>query len=58
MSGVINQFSGEEDAVIIFIPIMTIPIGMAFALATGILSGIYPAISASRTDALTAIRRD
>ncbi|CAM4431657.1 ABC-type antimicrobial peptide transport system permease subunit [Paenibacillus endophyticus] len=58
INGLIHQLSDEQDAVIIFIPLMTIPIGMAFALATGILSGIYPAISASRTDALTAIKRD
>ncbi|MHA0857243.1 ABC transporter permease [Paenibacillus sp. CMAA1364] len=42
----------------IFIPIMYLPVGIAFALMTGVLSGIYPAISASRTDALTAIKRD
>lgn len=41
-----------------FIPLMTLPIGLAFAIMTGVLSGIYPAISASRTDALTAIKRD
>lgn len=58
INGLIGAFSDERDAVIIFIPFMTIPIGMLFALATGVLSGIYPAISASRTDALTAIRRD
>jgi ABC-type lipoprotein release transport system permease subunit len=58
INGLITNLSGEQDSVIIFIPILTIPIGMAFALATGIFSGIYPAVSASRTDALTAIRRD
>ncbi|MFP4976126.1 ABC transporter permease [Paenibacillus sp. CN-4] len=42
----------------IYIPLMTLPIGMAFAIMTGILSGIYPAISASRTNALTAIKRE
>ena len=41
-----------------FIPLMNIPVGLAFAIMTGVLSGIYPAISASRTDALTAIKRD
>jgi acetoin utilization transport system permease protein len=46
------------DSLIIYIPIMTIPVGIAFAVMTGILSGIYPAISASRTNALTAIKRD
>ncbi|MGO4544823.1 ABC transporter permease [Paenibacillus sp. 2TAB23] len=58
INGLIHHLSDEQDAVIIFIPLLTIPIGMAFALATGILSGIYPAITASRTDALTAIKRD
>jgi acetoin utilization transport system permease protein len=58
INALIYNLSGEQDSVIIFIPVITIPIGMAFALGTGILSGIYPAISASRTDALTAIRRD
>ncbi|OAB38257.1 ABC transporter permease [Paenibacillus macquariensis subsp. defensor] len=46
------------DGIIINIPIMTIPIGIAFAVMTGVFSGIYPAISASRTNALTAIKRD
>ena len=46
------------DGNIINIPIMTIPIGIAFAVMTGVFSGIYPAISASRTNALTAIKRD
>lgn len=36
----------------------TLPIGIAFAVMTGILSGIYPAISAARTNALLAIKRD
>ncbi|UVI30479.1 ABC transporter permease [Paenibacillus spongiae] len=48
----------DQDAVIIFVPLMAIPVGMAFAILTGVISGIYPAVSASRTDALTAIRRD
>ncbi|MNP21682.1 ABC transporter permease YtrF precursor [compost metagenome] len=46
------------DSLIIYIPYMTILIGVAFAIMTGVLSGIYPAISASRTNALTAIKRD
>lgn len=58
MNGLIQSFADEQDSVIIFIPLLTIPIGMLFAIATGVISGIYPAISASRTDALTAIRRD
>ncbi|EHB47913.1 MULTISPECIES: ABC transporter permease [Paenibacillus] len=36
----------------------TLPIGIAFAVTTGIFSGIYPAISAARTNALLAIKRD
>lgn len=48
---------GTGDS-IIFISYTNLPIGIAFAIFTGILSGIYPAISASRTDALTAIKRD
>lgn len=43
---------------IIFISSNFIPIGIAFAIMTGVISGLYPAISASRTDALTAIKRD
>ncbi|MBW7452966.1 ABC transporter permease [Paenibacillus sepulcri] len=58
INGIINAVAPEQEQVIIFIPLTTIPIGMLFAIMTGVLSGIYPAISASRTDALTAIRRD
>lgn len=36
----------------------TLPTGIAFAVFTGIFSGIYPAISAARTNALLAIKRD
>ncbi|WP_438350804.1 ABC transporter permease [Paenibacillus sp. FA6] len=60
----INQLIGTSAGpdpsagIIIFIPIMTLPVGISFAIMTGVLSGIYPAISASRTDALTAIKRD
>ncbi|MFK4168922.1 ABC transporter permease [Paenibacillus lautus] len=36
----------------------TLPTGIAFAVMTGIFSGIYPAISAARTNALLAIKRD
>lgn len=50
--------ANPSDAEIVFIPLMTMPIGISFAVMTGIISGIYPAISASRTDALTAIKRD
>lgn len=55
----INKLIGTAGAGLTFvIPTMTIPVGLAFAIMTGVLSGIYPAISASRTDALTAIKRD
>ncbi|MCR8843374.1 ABC transporter permease [Paenibacillus sp. SC116] len=50
--------SGAEAAEILFIAPWIIPMGMFFAIITGILAGLYPAINASRTDALTAIRRD
>lgn len=49
---------GGGESLVIYIPLMTLPIGIAFAVMTGVLSGIYPAISASRTNALTAIKRD
>lgn len=42
----------------IAVTLNTLPIGIAFAVMTGILSGIYPAISAARTNALLAIKRD
>lgn len=56
--GLNKLVSSSGDGLSFFIPLMTIPIGLAFAIMTGVLSGIYPAISASRTDALTAIKRD
>lgn len=40
------------------ISLSTLPTGIAFAVFTGIFSGIYPAISAARTNALLAIKRD
>lgn len=49
---------GGGESLVIYIPLMTLPIGITFAVMTGVLSGIYPAISASRTNALTAIKRD
>ncbi|WP_342566101.1 FtsX-like permease family protein [Paenibacillus sp. FSL R7-0345] len=55
----LNKLVGTAgDSLNFFIPLTTIPVGLAFAIMTGVLSGIYPAISASRTDALTAIKRD
>ncbi|MBP1989273.1 ABC transporter permease [Paenibacillus eucommiae] len=47
-----------EDLEILFISLWILPVGMFFALLTGILSGLYPAVKASRTDALTAIKRE
>lgn len=54
---ILSLNNGATD-ISIFIPISAIPVGLAFAVMTGIVSGIYPAVSASRTDALTAIKRD
>jgi len=54
---IVSLNNGESD-ISIFIPYTAIPVGLGFAVMTGIISGIYPAISASRTDALTAIKRD
>ncbi|WP_340023363.1 ABC transporter permease [Paenibacillus sp. FSL K6-1096] len=55
----LNKLVGSAgDGMNFFIPEMNLPVGMSFAIMTGVLSGIYPAISASRTDALTAIKRD
>lgn len=55
----LNKLVGSAgDGMNFFIPPMNLPIGISFAIMTGVLSGIYPAISASRTDALTAIKRD
>lgn len=56
---VIMRFSdrpGNEE--ILFISPWILPLGLFFAMMTGVLSGIYPAVKASRTDALTAIKRD
>ncbi|WP_238655232.1 ABC transporter permease [Paenibacillus piscarius] len=55
----LNKLVGSAgEGMNFFIPTMNLPVGMSFAIMTGVLSGIYPAISASRTDALTAIKRD
>ncbi|MEK4064894.1 MULTISPECIES: ABC transporter permease [Paenibacillus] len=55
----LNKLVGTAgDGIHFFIPETNLPIGLVFAIMTGVLSGIYPAISASRTDALTAIKRD
>ncbi|MEC0171307.1 ABC transporter permease [Paenibacillus graminis] len=49
---------GTGESLVVSIPLNTIPLGIVFAVITGVLSGIYPAISAARTNALTAIKRD
>jgi ABC-type antimicrobial peptide transport system permease subunit len=55
----IIQFSGQGTASeVLFISGWVLPLGMLFAILTGVLSGLYPAIKASRTDALTAIKRE
>lgn len=46
------------DGEILFISFWILPLGLFFAMMTGIMSGIFPAIKASRTDALTAIKRE
>lgn len=52
-------FSGQgAQSDVLFISYYVLPLGMAFAVMTGVLSGLYPAIKASRTDALTAIKRE
>nr|WP_216857122.1 ABC transporter permease [Paenibacillus tritici] len=58
MMGLNKLVGSAGEGMNFFIPTMNLPIGMSFAIMTGVLSGIYPAISASRTDALTAIKRD
>lgn len=50
-----NQ-GGESE--ILFISLWILPVGLLFAVMTGVLSGLYPAIKASRTDALSAIKRE
>ncbi|MEI7026823.1 ABC transporter permease [Paenibacillus sp. y28] len=55
---VVNHFSGGMDEQLLFISLWILPVGLFFALLTGIISGIYPAVKASRTDALTAIKRE
>lgn len=50
--------SGSGSSEVLFISLWILPVGLVFAALTGILSGIYPAIKAARTDALTAIKRE
>lgn len=53
-----NNVSPGENTEILFISFWILPLGLFFAMLTGIMSGIFPAIKASRTDALTAIKRE
>lgn len=56
---VVLRFSGQgADSEILFISSWILPVGLLFAIFTGIFSGLYPAVKASRTDALTAIKRE
>jgi ABC-type antimicrobial peptide transport system permease subunit len=58
---IVINFSGTrpgQNPEILFISFWILPVGLLFALLTGVLSGIIPAIKASRTDALTAIKRE
>ncbi|WP_331436839.1 ABC transporter permease [Gordoniibacillus kamchatkensis] len=61
INGIVTRFSKGppgSDPEILFISLWILPVGLFFAVLTGVLSGIYPAIKASRTDALTAIKRE
>jgi ABC-type antimicrobial peptide transport system permease subunit len=55
---VVYKFAGNSPDELLFISLWILPVGLFFAVMTGVLSGIYPAVKASRTDALTAIKRD
>ncbi|WP_144941189.1 ABC transporter permease [Paenibacillus sp. 32O-W] len=56
---VVQKFSeGSSSEELLFISFWILPVGLFFAVLTGVLSGIFPAIKASRTDALTAIKRE
>jgi ABC-type antimicrobial peptide transport system permease subunit len=52
-----GQISMEASTPLqVVIQTSSLPAGIAFAVLTGVLSGIYPAISASRTNALQVIK--
>lgn len=53
-----GSIESGQDAEVLFISFWILPLGLFFAMLTGIMSGIFPAIKASRTDALTAIKRE
>ncbi|MEX1029903.1 MAG: ABC transporter permease [Paenibacillaceae bacterium] len=56
---VVIRFSGDgAQSEVLFISFWILPVGLLFAVMTGVLSGLYPAIKASRTDALSAIKRE
>jgi hypothetical protein len=55
---VVYKFADAGSDQLLFISLWILPVGLFFAVLTGVLSGIYPAVKASRTDALTAIKRD
>lgn len=55
---VINLSGQGTNSEVLFISYYVMPIGMLFAVMTGVLSGLHPAVKASRTDALTAIKRE
>jgi ABC-type lipoprotein release transport system permease subunit len=61
INGIVYRFSKGPpgmDPQLLFISPWILPVGLFFAVLTGGLSGIYPAVKASRTDALTAIKRE
>lgn len=53
---VLQKFAKSDE--ILFIDSWVLGVGLFFALLTGVASGIYPAVKASKTDALTAIKRE
>ncbi|RRJ61809.1 FtsX-like permease family protein [Paenibacillus oralis] len=53
----VNQISLQSSTPLnVVIQVSALPAGVAFSILTGIVSGIYPAISASRTNALEVIK--
>ncbi|GIO87984.1 hypothetical protein J25TS5_49160 [Paenibacillus faecis] len=51
-----QMMSREGGPMTVAIELSTLPAGMVFAVVVGVLAGIYPAISASRTNALRVIK--
>lgn len=59
INAIVIHFSGSPSSSdILFLRLWILPIGLGMAIMTGVVSGIYPAVKASRTDALTAIQRE